>query len=84
MKCGNQGTPVNVQTQVLPIYSYSYNNFNTFHNLNCLYRNVMLITHSIFNNFAGTAVYYVDSSDITRSSCLSHIQRIILQRTMGT
>lgn len=30
MKSGDQGTPVNVQSLVLPIHSYSYNTFNTF------------------------------------------------------
>jgi len=30
MKCGDRGKPVNVQSQVMPIQSYSYNNFNTF------------------------------------------------------
>jgi len=55
-----------------------------FHILNYLYRNVILITHSNFINFVGTGIYYVDSSDIACSSCLSHIQRVILQRTMGT
>jgi len=30
VKCGDQGTPVNVQSQVLPIHSHSCNNFSTF------------------------------------------------------
>lgn len=50
-----------------------------FHNLIYVYHNVKLTTTSTCNNCVETAVSHVDSHDIICSSCLSHIQRSLVE-----